>query len=361
MPPVTLTGDEDDAVDLLTIGDFGRASGLSPKALRLYDDLGLLRPAEVDPGSGYRRYAPEQLDQARLVARLRLIGMPLARIREVCAAVPEARAAEVLAYWAQVDADHASRRTVVSALVHELETKEQPMSVPPLHLHTDPALRHAQGARDAQLDAVHLGTRVFAVADGFGASPLASNAAVRAVAELEGAQGDGAPGQALQVAVARAAAAVGEVGDEGDGSTLTAVWLVGDKAYVAHVGDARAHRVRDGAVETLTRDHTLVQALVEEGRLTVDEARAHEHRALLNRALAPGVPVEADRHRTDVRPGDRLVLTTDGVHAVLEPDVLGSLLTMTVDADEVAAAVASAVEDAGAPDNYSVVVVDLSH
>lgn len=138
------------------------------------------------------------------------------------------------------------------------------------------------------------------------------------------------------------------------------MWLVGDQAYVAHVGDARAHRVRDGAVETLTRDHTLVQALVEEGRLTVDEARAHEHRALLNRALAPGAPVEADRHRTDVRPGDRLVLTTDGVHAVLEPDVLGSLLTMTGDADDVAAAVASAVEDAGAPDNYSVVVVDLS-
>jgi PPM family protein phosphatase len=358
---VTLTGDEDDAVDHLTIGDFGRASGLSAKALRLYDDLGLLRPAEVDPASGYRRYAPEQLDQARLVARLRLIGMPLARIREVCAASPETRAAEVSAYWSQVDADHASRRLLVTALVHELETKEQPMTTPTQHLRTDPAARQAQGTRDAQLDAVHVGTRVFAVADGFGASPRAAIAAVGALTDLEERQHDADPATALEAAAAEAARAVGEVAGEDDGSTLTAVWVVGDQAYVAHVGDGRAHRVRDGVVEALTRDHTLVQSLVEEGRLTPDEARAHEHRALLNRALAPGARAEIDRHRTDVRPGDRLVLTTDGVHATLEPPVLASLLTLAGDADTVAAAVASAVEDAGAPDNYSVVVVDLTH
>ena len=59
--------------ELWTIGEFARESGLTPKALRLYDDLGLLRPAEVDPGSGYRRYAPDQLAQSRLVATLRLV------------------------------------------------------------------------------------------------------------------------------------------------------------------------------------------------------------------------------------------------------------------------------------------------
>ena len=72
--------------DLLTIGDFARQSGLTPKALRLYDDLGLLPPAEVDPSSGYRRYTSEQLAPARLVATLRLVGMPLSRIEEVLAA-----------------------------------------------------------------------------------------------------------------------------------------------------------------------------------------------------------------------------------------------------------------------------------
>jgi PPM family protein phosphatase len=70
-------------MDLLTIGSFARAARLSPKALRLYDELGLLRPAYVDPVSGYRFYDPGQLEHARLVAWLRRLGMPLARIRVV--------------------------------------------------------------------------------------------------------------------------------------------------------------------------------------------------------------------------------------------------------------------------------------
>jgi serine/threonine protein phosphatase PrpC len=355
---VTLTGDEDDAVHL-TIGDFGRAAGLSAKALRLYDDLGLLRPAEVDPSSGYRLYAPEQLDQARLVARLRLIGMPLARIREVCAAGPETRAAEISAYWSQVDADHASRRDVVAALVQELQMKEQPMTIPTHHLSAQAAVRHAQGGRDAQLDAVHAGSRVFAVADGFGTSPGASAAAVAAVADLDRTSYDGTPRAALEAAAAAAAGRVAEVADEGEGSTLTTLWLVGEQAHVAHVGDGRLYRVRDGGVESLTRDHTLVQALVEEGRLTDDEARAHEHRALLNRALAPDAPVEVDLAAFDVRPGDRLVLTTDGVHSVLAPEALSALLRLARDVEAVADEVAAAVEAAGASDNYSVVVLDV--
>jgi PPM family protein phosphatase len=70
---------------LLTIGAFARASRLSPKALRLYDELGLLRPAHVDEASGYRYYAPGQLERARLVAWLRRLGMPLAKIAEISA------------------------------------------------------------------------------------------------------------------------------------------------------------------------------------------------------------------------------------------------------------------------------------
>ena len=73
---------------LLPIGAFARATRLSPKALRLYDELGLLPPAYVDPDSGYRFYDPAQLEQARLVAWLRRLGMPLARIRVVCELAP---------------------------------------------------------------------------------------------------------------------------------------------------------------------------------------------------------------------------------------------------------------------------------
>ncbi|CAJ64670.1 MULTISPECIES: MerR family transcriptional regulator [Frankia] len=85
---------------LLTIGEFARLSRLSPKALRLYDELGLLRPRQVDPLTGYRRYAPEQLEEARLVAWLRRLGMPLARIRRIRELDGPATAREVAAFLA---------------------------------------------------------------------------------------------------------------------------------------------------------------------------------------------------------------------------------------------------------------------
>src|SRR3954454_4311556 len=101
----------------LTIGTFAKASRLSPKALRLYDDLGLLTPARVDPVTGYRLYAPEQLDQARLVAWLRRLGMPLARIQHVTTLESDAAAQEIRAFWAQVEADTAARRNLASFLI----------------------------------------------------------------------------------------------------------------------------------------------------------------------------------------------------------------------------------------------------
>ncbi len=143
------------------------------------------------------------------------------------------------------------------------------------------------------------------------------------------------------------------------GTTLTALLLVGDRALVAHVGDSRAYAVRDGSLQRLTRDHTVVQSLVDEGRLTEDEARDDPDRARLNRALGHGSPSAPDLSVRAVTTGDRFVLTTDGVHGVLEPRQLAELLLMPGSPDEVAAAVEAAVLSAGAPDNYGVVVVDV--
>jgi len=103
---------------VLSIGEFARASGLTAKALRLYDELELLTPAEVDQSNGYRYYAPEQVEQARLVARLRSAGVPLPRIAAIIgASTPEAAADEVLSYWRHVEADRASARDVITSLV----------------------------------------------------------------------------------------------------------------------------------------------------------------------------------------------------------------------------------------------------
>jgi DNA-binding transcriptional MerR regulator len=114
-------------VDLMSIGEFARLSRLSPKALRLYDELGLLPPAQVDPGSGYRWYAAGQLDSARLVASLRQIGVPLAQIQLIISLEPGAAAAQVGAYWSETEAGHAARRDLAGYLVDRLTGKRNVM------------------------------------------------------------------------------------------------------------------------------------------------------------------------------------------------------------------------------------------
>jgi DNA-binding transcriptional MerR regulator len=109
---------------LLSIGEFARLSRLSAKALRRYDELGLLRPDRVDPGTGYRWYAARQLEQARLVAVLRQIGVPLARIEPLLGLPAAAVAEQVAAYWAEAESAHAARRDLAGYLVDRLNGKE---------------------------------------------------------------------------------------------------------------------------------------------------------------------------------------------------------------------------------------------
>jgi len=341
---------------VMTIGDFARASGLTPKALRLYDELGLLRPASVDEVNGYRYYDPDQLDRARLVARLRLVGMSLDRIRTVADLPFSARSAELLSYWRQVEADHASRRDQVAVLVEQSRGKESGMLMDQV-AHPTVASRIGVGQRDHQLDAIAIGTRLFAVADGFGAEPSPAADVLDAIRAYDDLHGFVDPLTLLDEAVTRAAATL--AGRPDSGCTLTALILGDGQAAVAHVGDSRLFLVREGKLQRLTRDHTFVQSLVDEGRLTPEEARAHEDRALLNRAIARGTPPAPDISVHHIRPGDRFVLTTDGVHGVLPAALVADLLTQPADAEQVAASVESAVVDADAPDNYGVVVIDL--
>jgi PPM family protein phosphatase len=115
-------------MELMTSGEFGRASRLSRKALRLYDELGLLSPAQVDPATGYRLYAPAQLEQARLVAWLRRLGMPLARIRAVSRLAPAEAAAELAAYWDQAETEASARRELAGFLIGYLSGKDKSMN-----------------------------------------------------------------------------------------------------------------------------------------------------------------------------------------------------------------------------------------
>jgi DNA-binding transcriptional MerR regulator len=114
-------------MDLMGIGEFARLSRLSPKALRLYDELELLPPARVDLDSGYRWYACGQLDQARLVASLRQIGVPLAQVKVVLGLDASEAAAQVAAWWTGAETQHADRREMASYLVDRLNGKRPVM------------------------------------------------------------------------------------------------------------------------------------------------------------------------------------------------------------------------------------------
>lgn len=352
---------------LLTIGAFARASRLSPKALRLYDDLGLLRPAEVDPSSGYRFYHPDQLERASLVARLRRLGMPLTRIRVVCDAEPDVAAAEVAAYWAQVQAETAGRQQLAGFLVDYLCGRATAMS----DARTSHGIRFAVQTdiglvRARNEDSAYAGSRVLAVADGLGGHPggeRASAAAVAALAALDDAEITD-PLAALAGAFSRAGETLRELaladpGLEGLGTTLTAVLWSGSQLALGHVGDSRAYLLRDGELFLLTQDHTYVRSLVAEGKLSEQEAAVHPQRQLLLRALDAATDSEPDLSLHAVQARDRYLLCTDGLHGVVaEPEVQAALAAAASPAGAAGDLIALATA-AGAPDNVACAVADI--
>ncbi len=346
---------------MLTIGTFARASRLSPKALRLYDELGLLRPARVDPVSGYRLYEPAQLERARLVAWLRRLGMPLARIKEVCDLPGPAAATAVADYWSRVEAETAARRDLAEFLVGHLSGREPAMTAPsPLTIRY--AVRTDRGlVRDTNQDRAYAGQRVLAVADGYGdgdAGAAASEAAIGALRGLDLPAGDLL--NVMSEAGRRAAEAVrdlmsGEPEPDG-GTTLTAMLWSGSQLGLVHIGDSRAYLLRDDELFRITHDHTVVQAMVDEGRLTEDEAATHPQRMLLLRALGTGDP---DVQLRDVRAGDRYLLCSDGLHRVLSDTTLREVLTTIAEPEEAVGHLVELANQAGGPDNVSCVLADI--
>ena len=360
---------------LLTIGAFARASRLSPKALRLYAELGLLPPARVDPVSGYRLYDPAQLERARLVAWLRRLGMPLARIREVCALPPDAAAREVRAYWAGEEAATAARRDLAAFLVDHLSRKDDPA----MSSHTTPLVLRCAALSDAGLvrarnqDTAYAGARLLAVADGTGeGGESAAAGAVDALRRLE-AEGIAADGllNVLEDAVELAGLAVRAVATAGAepseiGTTLTAMLWTGSQLALAHIGDSRAYLLRDGELLRITHDHTLVQSMIDEGRLTAAEAASHPQRFLLVRALsgatgdaAGGAPASADLRLHDALAGDRYLLCTDGLSAVVPEDEITRVVRTVPDPEDAVRALVALANAAGGPDNVSCVVADI--
>ncbi len=351
---------------MLTIGEFARASRLSPKALRLYDELGLLPPARVDPDSGYRFYQPDQLERARLVAWLRRLGMPLARIRVVCDLPPRAAAAEVTAFWAQAEADLASRRDLAAFLTSYLTGKDTAMS----DSGTGLAIRYAAGSdigqhRPANQDAAYASARLLAVADGCGGGgELASAAAVDALKTLEAGVPTGDLLNALADAVEAAGTAVRDIAGSGPdqagtGTTLTALLWSGSQLGLVHIGDTRAYLLRGGELFQITHDDTVVQSLIDQGRLTPAEAVSHPERSLLLRALdGPGAMVSIVLH-DEAQAGDRYLLCSDGLTSVVPEDRIHQVLRTAAEPEQVVQQLIELANSGGGPDNIACAAADV--
>jgi PPM family protein phosphatase len=350
-------------VDLLTIGAFARASRLSPKALRLYDSLGLLTPAHVDEVSGYRFYRTDQLEQARLVAWLRRLGMPLARIGAVCDLArdaPDQAAGLIAAYWAETEAELTARRALAAHLISYLSGEEPTMPG------TQPALAIRYAARsdigrhrDRNQDTAYAGRRLLAVADGMGAGGEAASAAViEALKPLEAALPAGNLLNAMEDAVRQVGATLAHA-DPGTGTTLTAMLWSGSQLALVHVGDTRAYLLRTGELFQITHDHSVVQALLDGGKITAEEAESHPQRSLLLRAIAGDGAADPDVSLHDAQAGDRYLLCSDGLTTVVPAGVIRDTLGAPGDPEQAVARLIDLANEAGGPDNIACVVADV--
>jgi protein phosphatase len=232
---------------------------------------------------------------------------------------------------------------------------------------------HPGCLRGYNQDAVHVGEQVLAVADGMGGhahGEVASSVAVTVLAELEAAVAAG------KIAETEKSAALVSVVDEalrrldelaardsgmyGMGTTITALLWDGEMLEGVHIGDSRAYRWRAGELVQLTRDHTLVQSLLDSGRITVEEAAVYPRRNLLARAIQAGTSADPDVFADRAEPGDRYLLCSDGLTAVLTDETIEGILTEVAGPDDAVDQLIDLTLRGGAPDNVSVVLADVA-
>ncbi|MCE7006349.1 MerR family transcriptional regulator [Kibdelosporangium philippinense] len=339
-------------MDLWTIGVFARAARLSPKALRMYDELGLLAPAKVDSETGYRRYAPSQLEQARFIAWLRRLGMPLARIQTVVGLSKTEAAAEVEAYWSEVLAETVNRGQLATFLVDYLKGRGSAM--------TELGIRYAARTDTGQVrtsneDVAYANGRLLAVADGVRGA-AGGNASTAAIAALKPLATRAVPAGELLNALAEA---VGEVEQVVDGvTTLTALLWSGSQLGLVHIGDTRAYVLRDNELFQITHDHTWVQSLVDEGRLSQEEAESHPQRSMLARAISGSGEHQPDLSVHEAKVGDRYLLCSDGLSSVVSAQQTHEVLQRKNSPADAVDELISLAYQGGAPDNIAVVVAD---
>ena len=231
------------------------------------------------------------------------------------------------------------------------------------------ALSNVGKIRSNNQDSGYAGTQLFVVADGMGGhagGDVASAIAIRRIRETDRVYTS--PGDAefaLQSSLIAANQLLAETVFEhqeltGMGTTVSAMIRVGDEIAIAHIGDSRIYRFRDGVLTQITADHTFVQRLVDSGRITAEEAAVHPRRSVLMRVLGDvDAAPEIDTAIIGTQPGDRWLICSDGLSSYLAEERIKKALAMGLDAEQTARRLVKETLDHGAPDNVTVVIVDV--
>jgi protein phosphatase len=216
-------------------------------------------------------------------------------------------------------------------------------------------------------DAFVLDPPLFAVADGMGgaqAGEVASRLAAGAFREYRDADAL-EPEERLQAIIQEAnrriyerARADAEV--SGMGTTVTAALLTGGRVIIGHVGDSRAYRLRDGRLEQLTEDHSLVGDLMRSGRLTQEEAEAHPQRSVITRALGTDSHVDVDTIVVEAAPRDVFLLCSDGLTTMLPDEVIAGTIEAAASVDEAVRELVRSANRGGGEDNITVVAFEVA-
>ncbi len=221
--------------------------------------------------------------------------------------------------------------------------------------------------REGNEDSAYAGPRLLAVADGMGghaAGEVASSLTIASMAELDSGQPPGDMLSALAAAVATANSRLQEKiianpAVEGMGTTLTALLWSDGHAAVCHIGDSRGYLLRQGELYQITHDHTLVQSLVDEGRISADDVSTHPQRSLLLRALDGRSVADPDLSVHDAMPGDRYLLCSDGLSGVVSDETLRDTLEAVADPDAATRELIELAIAGGGPDNITCIVADV--
>ncbi len=231
------------------------------------------------------------------------------------------------------------------------------------------AASHVGKVRSNNQDSGYAGTHLFVVADGMGGhagGDVASAIAIQSIAHVD--RPFDSVDEAERVLRSALLEANGELAEAvfqhpeltGMGTTVSGVVRVGDRLALAHIGDSRIYRWRDGSLTQITKDHTFVQRLVDSGRITAEEAAVHPRRSVLMRVLGDvDLNPEIDTEIVDTQPGDRWLLCSDGLSGFVSDERVAELLTEHGDAAVAVEALIDESLDEGAPDNVTVVIVDI--